>query len=474
MYEGPKNFILNSRVNRREIIANITRDGKKFPQRAMFVRLRKYAGDFLRGKILEPRMIGIAGIRGVGKTTLLWQIADFVYNNYPGVVTYFVRVDIAKDYGFKNSELIEALKEVISPSQKVVLLFDEVQYLENWSLFLKIIYDLFKGAFIVASGSSSLLIRSSVDLSTRWSVESLYPLSLTEFVKIRSWLRSKGEKTVFPERGLGTEIKKILFFSNSAGEVEEGFSRIESRIENYLFTVKKSVVSRYWRNFLDEYIFYHNIPRLLLIDEKNTIISRAFDLLHRLLSQDLREFYGENDIERISRFLILLAFSDDLSSEKMSKSLGIKVEKLERIIDSLVKSELLLKFPAYGGVKTRIKKDKLFFVSPTMRYAIIKQIFSETEQFHSKFYEDIIALYLKRIFNGLVLYGGMDEKRSPDFVIDFEDRVIPVEVGTNKQDFSQLTNVRKKKYGIMVNVGAERVRGEGENVIVPLKWFLLM
>ena len=73
---------------------------------------------------------------------------------------------------------------------------------------LKIIYDKFKNAFIIATGSSSLLIRSTVNLSTRWNLEPLYPLTFPEFVMIRSWLRGGGETPLFPEKGLGEELER--------------------------------------------------------------------------------------------------------------------------------------------------------------------------------------------------------------------------------------------------------------------------
>jgi len=211
-----------------------------------------------------------------------------------------------------------------------------------------------------------------------------------------------------------------------------------------------------------------------MIDEKNTILDRTFDLLHRVLYQDLREFYKQNEIEKIKRFLIFLAFSDEVNNEKISQELGIKVEKIDNIIDRLIKSELLIRFPIYGGIKTRIKREKLFFISPTMRYAIIKQLFFKTEEFHSKLYEDITALYLKKIFNGLILYGSTGSKKSPDFIVEIDNKIIPIEVGSSKSDLSQLDSIKDKKYGLLINARSNRAKASYANVIVPLKWFLLI
>jgi predicted AAA+ superfamily ATPase len=474
MLKKAKSFIKNNKVTKGEIWENISLNGKKLPQRFIFVKLKKYVKDFLENKAVEPRMVGIAGIRGVGKTTLLWQIANFVKNNYKGIDVYLLSMDIASDYGFESKILIDAFKESIPLHKKVVLLFDEIQYMENWALMLKIIYDKFKKIFFIATGSSSTLIHSTVDLSTRWHIESLYPLSFTEFIMIKSSLKSEEEKPIFPERGLGSRIKDVLFFSENAKDVSAELSKIKNKIQEYFKKIEEFMETQGWRNYLNEYIFYHNIPRLLMIEEKNTILNRIFDLVHRVLYQDLREFYKQNETEKIKKLLVFLAFSDEVNKEKLSKSLEIKVEKIDKIIESLIKSELLIRFPVYGGVKTRIKKEKLFFVSPSMRFAIIKQLFYKTEQFHPKLYEDITALYLKKIFNGLVLYGGTGKEKSPDFIVEIDNKIIPIEIGTGKNDLSQLEAIKNKKYGLLINFKSNEAKISNNNVIVPLKWFLLL
>ena len=475
MLKEAKNFVKNNRITKSEIWQNISLNGKRLPQRFVFVKLKNYISDFLKNKAIEPRMVGIAGIRGVGKTTLLWQIANFVKNNFKGIDVYLLSMDIASDYGFESKVLIEALGGVVSPRRKVLLLFDEIQYMKNWSLMLKIIYDKFKNSFIVATGSSSLLIRSTVDLSTRWHIESLYPLSFTEFVMIKSWIKSEGKTAVFPEKGLGSRARNALFLSENARDVADKLTGIEGEVQDYFAKVDESIKTGRLGNYLNEYVFYHNIPRLLMIDEKNTVLNRTFDLLHRVLYQDLMEFYEQNEVEKVRKFLVFLALSDEINREKASQSLGIKAEKIDKIIESLIKSELLIRFPVYGGIKTRIKKEKVFFVSPTIRYAIIKQLYSKTQQFHSKLYEDIVALYLKRLFNGLVLYGGTGkEKKSPDFVVEIDNQPIPIEIGIGKSDLSQLDTIKGKKYGLLINLKSNKVRATSNNAVIPLKWFLLI
>ncbi len=472
------NFLRNQKVTLSEIRENTQLNGRRLPKRFIFVRLRKFVRDFFNGRALEPRMIGIAGIRGVGKTTLLWQTADFVKRNLKDVDIFFLSMDIAADYGFENTQIIEGFESLLDRNRKYLLLLDEVQYMKNWSLMLKILYDRFKNVFIIATGSSSLLIHSNVDLSTRWNVESLYPLSFTEFVLIRSWLKTDGEKQIFPINGLGKALKETLFYSKDVRELEVRLRKLRRKIDQYFMKIdnlRENNPGVFFGDIVQQYVFYHNIPRLLFIDERKPIMDRVFDMLHRVVYQDLREFYELNEVEKIKRFLVYVAFTDELNEDKISKNFGIKRDRLKNIIESLIKSELFIRFPPYGGTKSRLKSPrKLFFISPTIRYSILKQVYPDTKQFHSKLYEDIAALYLKRELNSMVFYGKTDNSKSPDFIVEIPGLpCVSLEIGTSKKDFSQLM-VDCAKYGLLVNSRARTFSRLGEYALIPLRWFLLM
>jgi hypothetical protein len=86
-----------------------------------------------------------------------------------------------------------------------------------------------------------------------------------------------------------------------------------------------------------------------------------------------------------------------------------------------------------------------------------------------------VALYLKRLFNGLVLYGGTGKgKKSPDFVVEIDNQPIPIEIGIGKSDLSQLDTIKGKKYGLLINLKSNKVRATSNNAVIPLKWFLLI
>lgn len=410
-------------------------------------------------------MIGIAGIRGVGKTTLLWQLAGYVNERFKNPQIIFLSLDQAVYYGFSSTQLTEALQENIPFTQECFLLLDEVQYLQKWPLMLKIIYDTFNKCFIIATGSSSLLLRSSADLATRWNIETLYPLNFPEYVLIRSWLKSSGKNQIYPSLGLSRQLKEALFHSNSAKESFLRLKDLSTAIKGYLARADESI---------EEYIKLYNIPRFLQAEEEAVVLERAFDLIQRIVELDLKETYPGKDTDIIGRIITYLAVSDNTSPAKISSQFGVNEETIREIISSLVKAEFLIKFPQYGGIKTTLKREKLFFTSPTLRYALVKQLFTRVTSYLPKLYEDITAMYLKKLFNGLVLYGGTGENKSPDFIVEVNNALLPLEVGSSKKTIEQLTKIKERKYGILINFRSRVPKLYNQDIEIPGSWFLLL
>ncbi len=124
----------------------------------------------------EAKMIGILGQRGVGKTTLIRQIAQnykiesskILYISADNIVNSLI--DIAKEFSAYGGEL---------------LIIDEIHKADNFANELKTIYD-FLDLKVIFSGSSALEIENSkVDLSRRVLFYELHSLSFREFLAIK-------------------------------------------------------------------------------------------------------------------------------------------------------------------------------------------------------------------------------------------------------------------------------------------------
>jgi len=110
----------------------------------------------------KRQIIAIKGQRRVGKTTLMYQIIDYLLKE--------MKIDKFKILYFSFDEEIEeidrlldfyqkdVLKNKIDKFDKIYLFFDEIQKLKDFSKKIKILYDLNPNLKIFISGSSSLEI----------------------------------------------------------------------------------------------------------------------------------------------------------------------------------------------------------------------------------------------------------------------------------------------------------------------------
>jgi len=480
-------FVLSTKVGEGKIKSNIIHPvtKKEYPARTFFVLLRKYAFDFLTSSS-EPRMIGLAGLRGVGKTTLMWQLAHELFYNHkiPEIEgIFFFNVNTVMTL---NSNLFEVLeifqnkvlkKRFYELSKPIVLLFDEVHDDPNWAKTLKILYDEAKTAFVVCTGSSALLLQQTADLSRRMNIEKIYPFKLTEFILAKSFFETNNN--IYPKKDLSKELKTILFFSQDANELYQKLKSLEPNINNYYNNVIQCIKPKSINSLIEEYLKYYNIPAFILYKEKSLVLNNILDLFHRVIYEDLPKIQKEIVSSReISKLLLQLAISDEINYDSLSKKTGIKKENLDCIIDIIEKAELINKFNPYGGSEARIwKNKKIFFMSPSLRLALLNEIYQMQipETLASKVYEDIVVMYLKKTLAQTPVSFVMTENyKTPDFVIETMDNPILIEIGKGKTTTEQLhPDSIKARYGILITENQE-LSQSGNNIKLPLSWFLLL
>lgn len=153
-----------------ELMLNSARQAewvKKFAKkRALFEELRKIDAEYY---------VGIKGLRGVGKTVLMLQMAretkDSMYFSADSVLV-------------KPFFIYEIVKELIRRGFRNIFI-DEVHRKAEWDRDIKTLYDE-HGARVIFSGSSALdMTKTSADLSRRVVLKELRPVSFREFLNIR-------------------------------------------------------------------------------------------------------------------------------------------------------------------------------------------------------------------------------------------------------------------------------------------------
>ncbi len=125
--------------------------------------------------------LGITGLRGIGKTVLLSQLA----NEHGGI---YVSAD---DRNLRGVELYDIIKALAVAGHKKIFI-DEIHSKPPWDQDLKTVYD--EGlAYVAFSGSSAIQLKTlKADLSRRVVLEHLKPASFREWLHIRKGIELPG------------------------------------------------------------------------------------------------------------------------------------------------------------------------------------------------------------------------------------------------------------------------------------------
>ncbi len=473
-------YILNNKVTPKRLNGEITDErGQKLPTRNAFVLLKKYAKDFF-SEGGQPRMIALSGLRGVGKTTLSWQTANYVYHKHTKQI-FFISVDDLNRLNANLYDVLNALEQILEKplnelDNKIMIIIDEVHEAEKWDKDLKILYERGKKIFVLVTGSSALLLHSSADLATRWTLMKIFPFRFPEFLVAKTWMVNS-KNILFPQRGLANKLKNTFFYSADYPEVKRIIQNQKRVINTYLEEAERRTQIKI-KDLIDEYISYHNIARFLPITNKTLIIERVLDLFDRILQKDLPSAKLEY-VNIYNRILFRLALSDEINFQTLSKDFGIKENEVENIIKTLNQAEILNVFLPHAGVKSKTGRTlKAFFMSPSLRRALYWRIYGDKlpVELRAKLYEDTVAMYLKRVLPDGIVSFGFGKNKNPDFVIETMDKPVLVEVGVNKKTSNQIKTYGNYRYGLILNATIDQPTFDDKNriIFIPLKWFLLI
>ena len=144
--------------------SKLTKKGIKLNTRLELNEIKKQIDNFIDEKYAN-RFIVIPGLRGVGKTTILYQTYEYLFKekNIPLNNILYISCDELNDITECNiRELVEIYlknkfnKNIRTLNEKVFLLIDEAQYDKNWAVSNKIIFDKSDNIFMIITGSSAI------------------------------------------------------------------------------------------------------------------------------------------------------------------------------------------------------------------------------------------------------------------------------------------------------------------------------
>jgi hypothetical protein len=453
-------------------------NGKKYPQRDVFIKIDKYLRDFLHNPEARDRWVVIPGLRGVGKTTILAQLFLDHYQEVDQQRMLYISLDeVVNVFDSSLKEVLSAYEKIIGESferltKPLFIFIDEAQYDSKWATVLKSIYDRSNKVFVVCSGSSAVSLQMNQDVIRRAIFEKLFPTNFGEFLMIKD-----GKNLVNKE--LTKKIKDSLFLSDSA---KEAFVKLKS-LEQSIF----SFWSQVDRNYIDEYLKIGTLPFAIRIKDEARIYQTIILSLDKVINQDIQNLdrFESKTIGYIKRILFLLAESEVLSIKKLTKILEeTSINTVANILEVLEQAELLIRVMPYGSNAKKVRKpSKYQFMSSAMRSAFLSvagnsQIFSQQK---GRLMEDIVAMTLHREFvvnsRGALNYDS--SKGAADFILTIaEKNIIPIEVSMGEKLGTQVRNTMKKigsaKYGVVISRSSLTLLEDANIIKVPLDYFLLI
>ena len=394
----------------------------EFKEREIYKQLQKY--------MRLPQILAFTGLRRVGKTTLMYKIVeDFIKDGFsPRNIVYFSFDE------FKESELRDVIKEYEELMEKdlrkgkYMILFDEIQKLQDWENQLKSIYDAFKNNIkIIVSGSESLFIRkkSKETLAGRMFEFKVEPLLFREFLYFKG-------VNLRPTNLYEKELNRLF----SEFILTLGFPELVNIKE-------KDVIRKYVKESIVEKILYRDMQKLFKIKDTSTIES----LLNIIMEEP-------GQIVEISG---------------LANELKVSRQTLSNYLTYLENSFLIRKLYNFSKNRRKVER-KLKKYYPTIVSTDL--LFKEDVFSKSKIFEWVMINQLKPEFFWRDKY-----KNEIDMVIT-NNKSIPIEIKYGKIDFHGLLAFMKKfsiSEGYLISSNREeKQKIEGKEIsVIPAYKFLL-
>ena len=447
---------------------NINKKGKKLKPREGFENLKKLADDFLKGDV-ENRFIVMPGLRGVGKTTLLFHLYDYLISK--GVENkriLYLPTDYLKDFlGFSLFDAINLFvsevhhKTPVTLDKELFLLIDEAQHDDKWSETGKVIYDQSKKIFMIFTGSSAINLEMSVDAVRRTKKESIFPLNFREYLYLKYDINTPP--------GTSAAIKTLIF-TGETSQLEEKENQIMTELLKLTNPLDKE-----W----ERYLSLGGFPLSLYLDDFD-IQERTFNMVERVVEKDLstiRSFRSQtrNVIFRILMFLALQK-PGEVSENKLANHLDVSSSLVKDILHLLEKTHLIFHVAPFAGAGKTVRKSwKYYFLTPSIKSAINSKIGKNAlynRELMGVLLENLIASYLFK------LKETTRRPKGVDFLLyDYSGKIIPIEVGLGKKGRSQIKKAIRtyhSDYGLVISHDRLKVTRQDDVIFLPVNTFSLM
>lgn len=293
------------------------------------------------------RAIILMGPRRVGKTVMLLQLVrSLVDSGFLPQHILFASIDTPLYSGMPLERLLKLFEEETKHDASVrrLVIFDEVQYLKDWEVHLKVLTDKFPNTRFIASGSAAaaLRLKSQESGAGRFTDFFLPPLTFAEF---------------------------LHFTDQEASLIEPLQVATASRFKTH-------DVLRLNDEFVN-YLNFGGYPEAVLNPQIRTDAQRFLgrDIIDKVLLRDLPSLYGIQDIQELNRLFTMVAYhsGQEISLDGLASSSGVAKNTINRYLEYLEAAFLIVRVRRVddsGKKFQRMRQFKAYLTNPSMRAAL--------------------------------------------------------------------------------------------------------
>ena len=358
-------------------------------------------------------ILSISGLRRVGKTTILRQLANYCLDQGRQVFYYqFSETDRNID---KVMELaFDGFINQPAHTASAVFLLDELHFAKNWQEVLKHYYDLNKNLQFVVTGSSSLYAKKDIKESMAGRILDFDAgvLSFKEYLYLK-------HKHLAP----GLAVEDAVDALADPAEVFRQLTACQTATDLYKDEV--------W-----DYLVQGEFAEIINYQDRGLVFKYLTEsVLEKIFSKDIKVFNIEktDELQKLHRAL-MESTSQTFSVLNLSRDLGIARPTVKKYISVLQKAYLIAVEKNYlRSVRAQEKSlDRVYTTSLNILSAVMG-INDYTNYRYSDFLghvvENYVATKLRRVLRstqGVNFYNK--DGRDVDIIVDLGSSVLPCEV----------------------------------------------
>ncbi len=391
--------------------------------------------------LFSDDIIVLHGARQTGKTFIIYWLRNYLKEK--GESVYYIDLEDSRFVRILDAGVEEFIKHLreegfdlpelnLNRRKKLFVCIDEIQYLANPSSFLKIAGDHYKNIKLIVSGSSSFEIKSKFkdSLVGRTVDFEIFNLSFKESLLFKGYSFDQGN--IFTAKKI--EELKILF---------------------------------------KEYILYGGYPRIVLTRETKKKEKYLQQIIDTYVKKDIRDLAQIKDINKFNKLLEALAFQSGnlLNITELSNTSRIAKQTIEKYL-FIMENTYIIKLvrPYSRNIRSELFKiPKIYFYDTgIMQMLWLKTL--QREIIGNVFETGIFMELVKKYGKDYVFYWRTKDKKEIDFILKRKDRLLPIEVKLNFEQFN-LTPISffNRKYNIN-NYKVVGLRGEPKNSFHIYPW----